>query len=115
VLSWSYHVFLIVDGVVIDMDYRQLNVEGVAHFRSLLAMLGVYEYLQAMWSDSIDELRFQVRPIDEIVDLTELTIKESVASGVYPVMNAEELQRFIGISTCEEDLPYYRVGADKPY
>jgi hypothetical protein len=82
-LSWSYHVVLLYDGLVLDQDYT-----------SHAQILGLKEYLKNMWGEASKDFLFQLRPPDRLAGYTNKEIKTAFQEAKFPVMDLSMLLKY---------------------
>lgn len=88
--SWSNHSFLVVDGLVLDLDYSKEP-----------QMIPLSEYLNAMWGDGKKDILFLWRPAHAIGGFTNLEVREDFQSRKFPVGTVLEFSRYFSQQACD--------------
>lgn len=91
-VTWSNHVFLMVDGLVFDQDFSDQP-----------EILPLREYLDRMWGKGQAEIKFQVRSINQSGGFTNRSIRQSFKKREYPVYSLEGLLNSTKDFSCSSD------------
>ncbi len=79
-VGWKFHAFLLIDGYVLDLDYGKSP-----------QIVEVDEYLQAMFGDQAQDLKFQLRDPLDASTITYLEVKKSFEANESRVISAAAL------------------------
>ncbi len=82
--SWSFHVILVAQGLVLDSDYTKQAV--VENFDT---------YFARMWGPELDQILFQIRPASMITEYTNYAIRESIRANEFIVTDFVGLKTFL--------------------
>lgn len=88
--SWKHHVFLLMDGLVLDMDY--MNEPRIVNLRT---------YMDSMWKNGLDDYLLQVRPWNEAGELLHSDVLESFEKNEFKIYRGAEILDFVNSNSCQ--------------
>jgi hypothetical protein len=88
--SWKHHVFLLMDGLVLDMDY--MKEPRIVNLRT---------YMDSMWKNGLDDYLLQVRPWNEAGEFLHSDVLESFEKNEFKIYRGAEILDFVNSNSCQ--------------
>lgn len=88
--GWQHHVFLLMDGMVLDMDYTKEP-----------RLVSLKTYMDTMWKNGVNDYLLQVRPWQDSGQFLHKDVVESFKKNEFEILTGSEFLKFVNANSCD--------------